>query len=217
MSVLASIISTEAPHLPALVVSRVWLHLGWAVVLAWLVAAVGRRIDLPRVAQLGLAAAMAVWACVPGIYAPAHWLGLAFQAPSISLVVLCGWGLCRWFAPASVAQSPDSPETDRLVWTGIVLGWVLLLDTLAVFPVSLYPWGFSPAVPAVALLALLLPWVLRKGYGAVVWRVPIPVIAVLIFIALRLPSGNAWDALLDPWLWLALHVIAVRRWVLVKP
>jgi hypothetical protein len=98
------------------------------------------------------------------------------------------------------------------VWTGIVVGWVLLLDTLAVFPVSVYPWGFSPAVPAVAVLALLLPWVLRKDTGGLPLTHTMLVVVMLVFIALRLPSGNAWDALLDPWLWLALHVVAFRAW-----
>jgi hypothetical protein len=24
---------------------------------------------------------------------------------------------------------------------------------------------------------------------------------VVLFVALRLPTGNVWDAVLDPWLW----------------
>jgi hypothetical protein len=32
-----------------------------------------------------------------------------------------------------------------------------------------------------------------------------------VFVLLRLPTGNLWDALLDPWLWVALHVLALRR------
>jgi hypothetical protein len=27
-----------------------------------------------------------------------------------------------------------------------------------------------------------------------------------LHVVLRLPSGNVWDALLDPWLWIVLHV-----------
>jgi len=212
MSVFASLISTEAPRLPALGVSVVWLHVGWAVVLAWLLAAGSKTLGLPRLAQLGLAAAIALATCVPGSYAPAYWLGLAFQSPSISLVAWCGWGLTRWIKPTSAKPGLHSPVPGMLVWTGIVMGWVLLLDTLAVFPVSVYPWGFSPAVPAVALLAVLLPWALRKDTGAVPLREAMFVVVVLAFIVLRVPSGNAWDALLDPWLWLALHVMAFRAW-----
>jgi hypothetical protein len=33
----------------------------------------------------------------------------------------------------------------------------------------------------------------------------------LVFVSLRLPTGNLWDALLDPWLWLLLHAILLRR------
>jgi len=223
MSLLAQIISTEAPSLPALALSTLWLHLGWAVVLAWLVAGVGRWTGVQRTVQWGLAAAIALWTCVPGPYAPGYWLGLAFQALSISLVVLCAWSFYRRYAPMPALPRknppdlPDRPASGVLVLAGIFLGWVLLLDAFAVFPVALYAWGFSPAVPVAILLALLLPWALRKGNGAAASGVPLVVFVMLAFVALRLPSGNAWDALLDPWLWLALHVIGLRRWILVRP
>jgi len=32
-----------------------------------------------------------------------------------------------------------------------------------------------------------------------------------VFALTRLPSGNLWDALLDPWLWLALHGVLLRQ------
>jgi hypothetical protein len=34
---------------------------------------------------------------------------------------------------------------------------------------------------------------------------------LLLFAATRLPTGNLWDAVLDPWLWLALQGVLVRR------
>lgn len=212
MSVLASLLSTEVPRLPALGVSAVWLYSGWAVVLACLAATGSNAIGLPRRAQFGLAAAIAVWTCIPGSYAPAYWLGLAFQAPSISLVAWCGWVLYRLFAPNPFKPCAQSHRLHFLVWAGIVVGWALLLDTLAVWPASMYPWGFSPVVPAVVVLVLLLPWVLRKDTGALPLGESMLVAVILVFITLRLPSGNAWDALLDPWLWLALHVVAFRSW-----
>jgi hypothetical protein len=212
MTVLAQLISTEAPRLPALVLSSWWLHLGWAVVLAWLAAGIGRWLGLSRAAQLGLAAALGLWTCVPGPYAPGHWLGLAFQAPSISLVVLCAWSFYRSVAPMPALPRQEQPAARGLALAGILLGWVLLLDTLAVLPVAVYAWGFSPAIPALALLAVLLPWVLRQGAVAMAPAVVLLVIAVLAYVVLRLPSGNAWDALLDPWLWLALHIMAIRSW-----
>jgi hypothetical protein len=40
--------------------------------------------------------------------------------------------------------------------------------------------------------------------------------ALLLFAATRLPTGNVWDALIDPWLWLflngALFRTLYRRW-----
>jgi hypothetical protein len=54
-----------------------------------------------------------------------------------------------------------------------------------------------------------MPWIfqgmpgLRSAGGLVV-------LAVLVFALLRVPTGNVWDALLDPWLWLVLHFYLVR-------
>jgi hypothetical protein len=67
-----------------------------------------------------------------------------------------------------------------------------------------------------ALLLLLLPWVLRKEGWAMVSETPLVAMAVMAFVVLRLPTGNAWDALLDPWLWVALHVMAFRAWRLSR-
>jgi hypothetical protein len=105
--------------------------------------------------------------------------------------------------------------------TGFVLGWMLLLDTLAWLPVSVYAWGFgSAALGAVAVFVTLL-WVVSGTAG--VNRMapglvgPVPILCVLtLFVLTRLPTGNLWDALIDPWLWIALQVgwliSAVRRW-----
>jgi hypothetical protein len=73
--------------------------------------------------------------------------------------------------------------------------------------VQLYAWGFSPAAPAVLLLVAVLPWVM-SGTRGVVWLFAVAVLAV--FMVLHLPSGNVWDAVMDPWLWAALHVWAWR-------
>jgi hypothetical protein len=32
-----------------------------------------------------------------------------------------------------------------------------------------------------------------------------------LFVLLRLPTGNVWDALLDPWLWLLLQADWLQR------
>jgi hypothetical protein len=94
---------------------------------------------------------------------------------------------------------------------GAALGWVLLLDTFAVLPVQLYAWGFSPAAVALVVLATALPWAisLRGPLDPLAWTAPL---AVALFVLLRLPTGNVWDAVLDPWLWVVLQVILVQRW-----
>jgi hypothetical protein len=96
----------------------------------------------------------------------------------------------------------------------VLLGYALLLDTFAVLPISLplYVWGFSPALLIGLVVLALLPWVVRGGLAAggvaANWIVPS---ALLLFAATRLPTGNLWDALMDPWLWLLLHGLLIRR------
>jgi hypothetical protein len=83
---------------------------------------------------------------------------------------------------------------------------VLLLDMLAWWPVSVYAFGFSPvALMLVSGLTLLL-W-LVSGASRAGQHASLALAAVLTVFALtRLPSGNLWDALLDPWLWLVIQV-----------
>ena len=84
---------------------------------------------------------------------------------------------------------------------GVVLGWVLLLDTLAWFPVSIYAWGFGSAAVALTLVVAMLLWLLIGS------RVSALLLVVLaLFVLTRAPTGNLWDALLDPLLWLALQL-----------
>ena len=95
-----------------------------------------------------------------------------------------------------------------LVLAALVVGWLLLLDTLAQLPVALYALGFDAPALAVVAMATLLP-LLQAGAARRVstWLGPL---AVLVFVLLRLPTGNVWDAVLDPWLWLGLHGYLLR-------
>jgi len=76
--------------------------------------------------------------------------------------------------------------------------------------VPVYPWGFESAAFLLVCGLVLLPWVVA-GAGAWrasgVWQVGV---AVALFGLWRWPSGNVWDALLDPWLWLVLNGYALR-------
>lgn len=210
-------LATDAPLLPALALQQIWLHLGWAVVLAWLGSTLVRWCRASCTVQAAVAAALAVWACVPGALGASFWLGLAFQAPSLTMVVLCAvLGVRRLSRCGCGHPSPSTAVTvPRL--PAVLLGWALLLDSFAVLPWQLYAWGFSPLVPAVVVVVALLPWV-AGSRGATGWPTWVVLLVAMAFVVLRLPSGNAWDALLDPWLWLALQGQCLRwLWAWLRP
>lgn len=209
---LASLLSTQTPVLPAAGVVRLYLAVSWALVLAALGNWLGGRLpwlNSPR-RRGGLAALLAFWALWPGALSPTYWLGLAFQMPSLTSVLLCVLLLASPWRPAWVRPAHLS-ALRRAAWGGIVLGWALLLDTFAAWPLSLYAVGFSPvALVAVVLLASL-PWLLagEQGGGVAVFLLLGSVL--LLQVLLRLPSGNVWDAVLDPWLWAVLQLDGLRR------
>ncbi len=99
----------------------------------------------------------------------------------------------------------------------IALGYALLLDTFAMLPWEMYSWGFSPALLLVLLALCQLPWVLRGwSAGPEAWPCASPgmwiaPVALLLFAATRLPTGNLWDAVLDPIVWLVLQLALLRR------
>lgn len=212
---LSQALATDTPVLPSAMVMQVWLHLGWSVVLACVGANLVGRWRPGRPGKLdgwqwGVALVLALWTWMPGPYAPAYWLGLAFQAPSIATVLVCDALLRGRFFSTRAGISINAPRNRTalaLASAGILAGWALLLDTLALLPVQLYAWGFSPAAVGLVFVAALVPWVAGAGAqatgGSGRWVVPV---SVLVFTALRLPSGNVWDAVLDPWLWLGMHV-----------
>jgi len=213
--------STHASALPVPELARLWMWLGWSVVLAALLLAVsaalaskkgkpGRWAFLPW-----LAAALAVlWCALPGTLSPAYWLGLAFQSPSALTVALCLLSLIGHQTGTAGRETTPArrirPHIVCATGLGLLLGWILLLDTLALLPVQFYVLGWSPAAVAVTLLVctlLTLPGWLQSGTPMERWALPS---VLLVFVALRLPSGNVWDALLDPCLWITLHGYALH-------
>lgn len=210
-SFLTLLFATDNPVLPHPLAMQLALHGVWAVLLGSATLWMAGRLARPW--RWGAAGLVALWTLLPGEISPAFWLGLAFQTPSVMSVLLClGW-LWRFHrqAPGVALNAVSRRALSWLAGLGVVLGWVLLLDTLAWWPLSVYAWGFSAAaVGAVALAAVLL-WGIS---GQAVWVLPLGVLA--LFVATRLPTGNVWDALLDPWLWVALQggwlVSLVRRW-----
>lgn len=208
-----------AAVLPPLDAAQVWLRLGWGLVLAaLLLSALGllwrRRAGAAWGAGLARAvtAAVLLWCVLPGEGSASFWLGLAFQAPSLGTAAVAVLVLLRQgvLGPVGAAGAGVVLVQARgWAWVGVVLGWVLLLDSFAVWPVYLYPSGFSAGSVVVLLALALLPWAWQGGS----WRrqrAALGWVALLgLFVLTRWPSGNAWDALLDPWLCLLCHGVLV--------
>jgi hypothetical protein len=78
--------------------------------------------------------------------------------------------------------------------------------------VQLYAFGFSPAAVFLVMVVGLLPWVFGRytARDRHLFASGLVLSAALVFVVLRLPTGNVWDAVLDPWLWVALQVYLVR-------
>ena len=210
-------VHNDVARLPALVWQQAWLSTGWSVVVAWLGVWMLSRWSTRQDAKVVFAVGLALWVWLPGPWGGTHWLGLAFQSPSGVTVLASALLLARMlWRPAHMLltghlHSPWPVHLFFLAGCGAALGWALLLDTLGVWPGSLYNWGFGAMAPAVALLITALPWVIAKK---ALPRTGVVVVAtaILLFIASGLPTGNLFDALIDPWLWVFLQIALIQQW-----
>lgn len=213
----AALLTTDAPALPGALWMRYYLPVSWIFPLGLLGAVVGWR--LPWRARRYFAVVFGIVAVTGGSAFPVYWLGLAFQTLSFSAVFLMGLAYSQVLAqPGRLEAWPRADSTSRWFLLAAVLpGYLLLLDTFAVLPWQIYAWGFSPMALLCLLAVSLLPGVLR-GFTISrsepdLWVAPT---ALLLFAATRLPTGNVWDALIDPWLWLFLNGVLLRtvyrRW-----
>lgn len=232
-------LTIHAPLLPTADAMQVWLHLGWSVVLAWLAAVwVPRRPWLAALLAalwawapgtyspaywLGLAfqapSVATVLLCAGGL-----WQRWRLAQPGWSRE-LAAWASERSAScPPPAAQAPPLPTqnalpprplADRramvLAVFGALTGWALFLDTFALLPLQIYAWGFSALAGGLIAVASLMPWVWGSAGGsAPAWRLAVVPLSVLALVLWRLPSGNVWDTVLDPWLWLVLQVQLAR-------
>jgi hypothetical protein len=182
--------------LPELGLQIVWARLAWGVVgAALLLSLLPLRGMKPRAAVALLAlAAMGL----PGPASPAWWLGLAFQQPSGLFAALCGVSLWKRFADRPAQQALPLALAAALVAGGLVL----YADAVGALSLGLYPWGFEPVqapVVGVVLSVLALAVVVRGRQHAAAWAV---LLALTFHAVTHLPTGNFFDALLDPLLWL---------------
>lgn len=184
--------------LPALDWQFFYGRLAWTIVLATVVACLlpaAMRRSRPVIAGLLLATAMMM--ALPQGASPAYWLVLAFQWPS---GVLLGCCLLKLNAAGPVSRTAAAMPP-WLAATIALAGTVLYLDAIGVLSLGLYYWGFGPyGAPLVALAAgasSALAIILGRGRP----HTFVAIGAVALFSILRLPTGNLWDALLDPLLW----------------
>lgn len=202
-------------NLPELSSQIVYGRIGWAIVAATLaVSLLGvllRSAPLSRRLLAGVLGASLAAMCLPGELSPAFWLGLAFQYPSGMLVGCCVLRLAeRW---QGLRRSHAMPQA--LAGALAVTGTLLYLDTAGWLARGFYYAGFGPSLmPALAVAAAVAcVAAILRGHA----RGPASVLlgAVALFSLLRLPTGNLWDALLDPLLWgwavSALLLAALRR------
>lgn len=203
-SFLTTLLATQNPVLPDPAVMAWAQRLAWGLLLASGALLIGGRLARPY--RLGLGLFLLLWTLWPGPAAPAYWLSLAFQSPSLMSAAVCLlWVAGAWpFDPWSGGDAvPENTRTARkvLVALGVVLGWVLLFDSLGWLPLSLYNWGFGALACATVILLASLLWLV---FGTL--ESALPLLMAGLFVLSRLPSGNVWDALIDPLLWIALQL-----------
>ena len=198
--------------LPELEWQIAYARVAWAVVMAALLS--GGAAWTLRPARTVVAAAMLVAlaaAALPGPASPVHWLGLAFQAPSVLTVTLCASVLLtRWRGDAAW-RALTVPLASAIA----VAGTVLYIDASGWWAMGLYFAGFAGqgGAAGAALLGLLCVVLVGRGQGAA--HAGLVLAATVTYMVLRLPTGNLWDTVLDPFLWCASLVVlarAVRQW-----
>lgn len=197
--------------LPAFELQALWLDAGWSVVLTALALAVlSQRGALAtasrrRWALLGIGGAVGAAMLLPAPWSPSFWLGMAFQYPSLLLAGLAAGSIVRLLSPPTLAAAPLLPALPAATLLGLAaalyagaFGWVSY---------DLYAVGYGPYVAAAVASVLVALWAgfdRRSG-----WLCCALAAAALLHTATRLPTGNAWDALLDPFLaaWAAVAVL----------
>ena len=193
--------------LPDLALQIFYGRLAWGIVLLALLAAlVPARWRLGRRTMALAAGGMFLLMVLPGSLSPAYGLGLALQYPSGLMVGCCLLGLhARWRNEPVPVLMPVS-----LAAPLAIAGAALYLDAMGLLAQGYYYAAFGAVgAPLLALLgvagcALAIARGQGRGHAVVLLG------ALLLFSLLRLPSGNLWDAILDPLLW-AWAVFALVR------
>lgn len=197
-------------NLPELALQIGYGRVGWAIVAAAAIihaTPAARRWTHYRIWAVLLLTSVLV--ALPGPASFAYWLGLAWQYPSGLLVGCCVASLWTRMRPEHAVYKLPA----RLAMIIAPAGALLYLDAVGVLAQGFYFWGFSQlAAPlfALAVTGACVVSIARNGLRPSALAL---LIALSLFTLLRLPSGNLWDALLDPllWGWACAAVIGMLR------
>ena len=202
--------------LPALDWQFLYGRLSWSIVLATAVAALlPLALRRSRPVILGLLALAGLVMALPNEASPAYWLVLAFQWPSGILLGLCLLKLSRAW-PGAYAVTPMPASLAAVI---AMAGAALYLDAIGLLSLGMYYWGFGPFAAPLFALAAIAGCALAAVLGRARPHALVAVGALALFSILRLPTGNLWDALLDPLLWgWAVGSLAIRAalWIARK-
>lgn len=185
--------------LPELSLQFVYARLAWALVLAAFVVGLSpSSLRLPRRALAAIGAGCLLLMALPGAASPAWHLGLAFQYPSGLLAGLCLVKLAsRWrAAEGPLPAALPAPLAALLAVTGLLL----YLDAFGLIAGGYYYAGFGARATLGAVL-LAGACALAAARGRMKPQAAAILGALALFSFARLPSGNLWDALIDPLLW----------------
>lgn len=214
--------------LPDLALQIVYGRLAWALVAAALLLALlpalapalfsslvsrltrNPAADGARRATLVVTGASVLLMALPGAASPAYWIALVCQYPS---------GLLTGCALVSLTARWRGRPADFVMPAGFALplaaaGLLLYLEAFGVLALGLYAGGFGPAAAPLLACAAAIACAVAIARGVAPGVAAALLAAVLLFSLLRLPTGNLWDALLDPLLWswaLGSAVVAFRR------
>ena len=138
-------------------------------------------------------------------------LGMVFQTPSLMTLCAClavAWSDIKGPSARLFGNHTDTRLSPWLWFAVVLVGWCLLLDAFGMLPWDIYSLGFDHQLLwsawwlsgfwiTIAYLLSLPDWHAR---AATCW-----LLATGLFVATHAPSGNVWDAWLDPGLWLFAH------------
>ena len=138
-------------------------------------------------------------------------LGMVFQTPSLMTLCAClavAWSDIKGPSVRLLGNHTDTRLSPWLWFAVVLVGWCLLLDAFGMLPWDIYSLGFDHQL-------LWLAWWLSGLWITIAYLLSLPdwhakaatcwLLATGLFVATHAPSGNVWDAWLDPGLWLFAH------------